>query len=215
MLKKIILFIALSLLAAVNIAALSVPEDFYIYGKDTNMIANILDMSGAELKNYVERTDITYLAVNKKNTKQIKKIEFEDSFSKMVESFLSLDDKEILSFAESLSGIPDAKGKIIEKENKKYLKVTAKTEDSGGDYISTQYITVNDGKYEILSFYTSSDESTDYIDEVFNSQFTLKSRSALKTAAAIGVALFTILAAVVLWAIIKETFIKKSSEKSA
>lgn len=170
-------------------------------------------MSESELKKYCENNNITFLAVNKTNTKQIRKTEIEDAFSKKIGNFFALKDNEIIDLAEELTGFSGVKGTVFEKGNKKFLKVEVKSSDSGGEYYLTQYITVSDSKKEILSFHTSSKESTDYVEEVFSSQFkTSKSSPVLKVLSVIGMVLFGALALVVLIAIIKDTFEKRPTD---
>lgn len=205
--KKFLIFICLFCVFGLNVWAKS-DETFYVYGEDNKEICEILGMTDSELKDYVEYTDITYLAVNKKNTKQIKKTEYEDEFSKKVQNFLSLENSEILELSPNLTDMPDIKGEIVEKGSRKYLKVSAKTEDSGGEYILTQYITVFGGKKEILSFYTDINEGTNYIEDYFNSQFE-ETSPAVKVVAIIGTIFFSVLGLIVLAAIIKDTFMAK------
>ncbi len=208
MLKKILIFVFVVFTLTLNVSAKS--EEFYVYGQDNSSLSEILVMSENELEVYVETSNITYLAVNKTNTKQIKKVEYIDDFSKKVQSFLALRDNEILELAEDLSGIENIKGEVFEKGHYKFLKVSAKTKDSGGEYVLTQYITVNKGKKEILSFYTTDGEDTKYINEYFKSVFGIKETSAtLKALSIIGTVLFSLLAVVVLVAIVKETYGKK------
>ena len=208
MLKKILIFVFVVFTLTLNVSAKS--EEFYVYGQDNSSLSEILVMSENELEVYVETSNITYLAVNKTNTKQIKKVEYIDDFSKKVQSFLALRDNEILELAEDLSGIENIKGEVFEKGHYKFLKVSAKTKDSGGEYVLTQYITVNKGKKEILSFYTTDGEDTKYINEYFKLVFGIKETSAtLKALSIIGTVLFSLLAVVVLVAIVKETYGKK------
>ena len=208
MLKKILIFVFVVFTLTLNVSAKS--EEFYVYGQDNSSLSEILVMSENELEVYVETSNITYLAVNKTNTKQIKKVEYIDDFSKKVQSFLALSDNEILELAEDLSGIENIKGEVFEKGHYKFLKVSAKTKDSGGVYVLTQYITVNKGKKEILSFYTTDGEDTKYTSEYFKSVFGIKETSAtVKVLSIIGTVLFSLLAVVVLVAIVKETYGKK------
>ncbi len=210
--KRILIFICLLCLLSLTVYAKS-NDVFYVHGSSNTYVGEILGMTEDELKTYVEQNNITYLAVNKDNTKQIKRIEFANDFSKRVQSFLALKDDEILTLAEDLSGIPNAKGEIVERDKYKFLKVTAKTTDSGGEYILTQYITVDECKNQIINFYTDINAGTDYIEEYFNSQ--LKEMSlTFKVISIIGTILFSVLALVVLIAIIKDTFFKEKIIKN-
>lgn len=196
-----------------NVFALQLDNEFYVYGQDNKELSKTIDMTESELKEYCKNNNITFLAVNKTNTKQIKRTEIEDAFSKKIGDFFALKDNEIIELAEELTGFSGVKGTVFEKGNKKFLKVELKSADSGGEYFLTQYITVSDSKKEILSFYTAKKENTDYVEEVFSSQFkTSKSSTALKVISVIGMVLFGGLALVVFVAIIKDTFEKRPTE---
>lgn len=211
--KFVLIFSVIACLLSVNVFALQLDKEFYVYGQDNKELSKAVNMSESELDEYCKNNSITFLAVNKANTKQIRKIEAEDSFSKKIGNFFALKDNEILELTEELTGFSGVRGTVFEKGNKKFLKVELKTKDSGGEYYLTQYITVENSKREVLSFYTDSKENTDYVEEVFSSQFkTSKSTSALKVISVIGMVLFGGLALVVFVAIIKDTFTKKPTD---
>lgn len=153
------------------VSALEIGDDFYLYGRDDKRLAATLDMTEEEVKAYCTENNITLLAVNKDNTKQIREIVRETEFSKTVKNLAVLKNDEILDLTYQLCGIENAKGKVIEKDAYKYLKIEVRGKDSGGEYILTQYITVKNSKTVTLSFYTSNGEDISYTDKIFNSQF--------------------------------------------
>lgn len=208
MIKKIVLvFAVLVCLFSLNTMALQVDSDFYVYGQNNKELCDTIGMSEGELNEYCQTNNITFLAVDKDNQRQIRKTETKDAFSKKIGNFFALKDDEILELTEELTGFKNVKGAVLEKGNKKYLKVELKTTDSGGEYYLTQYLTVTDSKKEILSFYTNVNENTDYIENVFSSQFkTSSSVSVLKIISAIGIVLFSVLAVTVIVLIVKDTF---------
>ena len=209
MYKKFIVIISvLVLLFSVNVSALKVSDDFYVYGKQTEELAKIFNMTETELGNYCEQNNITFLAADKENARQIRKTEITDNFSKKIGSFSALEDSEILLLTGDISGFWDVKGEVIGKNGKKYLKTEVKTKDSGGEYLLTQYITVENSVKTVLSFYTAKDVSTDYIEKVFSSESGSKTL-ALKVIVALGIALFSAFALAILGLIIKDTFFKK------
>ena len=214
MIKKFICVLASFIcLFSVNAFALQVDEDFYVYGQQDAQLCEVIGMTEGELKEYCKTNNITFLAVNKTNTKQIRKTEIKDDFSKKAGDFSAFKDKEILDLTEELTGFQNVSGTVFEKNEQKFLKVEVKTTDSGGEYIITQYITVTEGTKKTLTFYTDSKEDTDYIEKVFSSQFkSTNAVSALKVITIVGIALFSALALVVLVAIIKDTFTKKPTE---
>ena len=214
MIKKFICVLASFIcLFSVNAFALQVDEDFYVYGQQDAQLCEVIGMTEGELKEYCKTNNITFLAVNKTNTKQIRKTEIKDNFSKKAGDFSAFKDKEILDLTEELTGFSNVKGVVIEENKQKFLKVEVKTTDSGGEYIITQYITVADTVKKTLTFYTDAKEDTDYVEEVFSSQFKVSNTvSAFKVITVVGIALFSVLALIVLVAIIKDTFTKKPTE---
>ena len=154
-----------------GVSALEIGDDFYLYGRDNKELSKALSMTEPEISIYCTENYITALAVNKNNTKQIREITRGTEFSKTVKNLAVLSDDEILTLTYQLCGIENAKGKVIEKDACKYLKIEVKGKDSGGEYVLTQYITVKNSKTVTLSFYTSQGEDTSYTDEIFNSQF--------------------------------------------
>ncbi len=188
MLKKILICVIALMVMLISVAsALEVTDDFYLYGRDNEKIAQSFSMTVDELTKYCGENNITLLAVNKDNTKQIRETTTTNDFSKTVKNLAVLSDSEIEKLAPDLCGIENAKGKVIEKNTYKYLKIEVKGKDSGGEYILTQFITVKNGETVSLNFYTSAHLSTDYCDEIFNSQF--KSTGGLKAVVIVLLAL--------------------------
>ena len=186
-------------------------DNFYVHGEATTYVSEILGMTEDQLKDYVNNNNITYLAVNRDNTKQIRKTEISDAFSKKIGNFLTLKDDEILELAEELTGFEDVNATVFDRGDKRFLKVSVKTTDSGGEYYLTQYVTVANSKKEILSFYTASGENTDYIEDFLNSHYKVaKQNTFLKVLSVIGITLFSLLAAAVVFVIIKDTFTKNA-----
>lgn len=199
MIKKTICLLALSLLLVFNVTA---AEDFLVFGEQTGEVAKVLGMSEEKVETYCTENKITYLAVNKDNTKQIRKTEFSDEFSKKIIDISVLEDKEILEFSSLISTFESANGKVITHGDKKFLKVELETVDSGGKYYLTQYVTVCDAQKTVLTFYTADGQDKSYIDDVFESQFPQKTD--YKPYIIIGVIVFTLIGAVVAVLIIKE-----------
>ena len=142
-------------------------ENFFEYKHDNAEIVKILGISETELTDYCTDNSVTYLAVNSDNTKQIKKTEITDEFSKRIFDMSVLGDDDILGLASELAGIPDTKGEIIEYEGRKFLKTEHETQDSGGKFTVTQYITVEKSKKTSVAFYTGENTDKTYIWENF------------------------------------------------
>ncbi len=140
--------------------------EFFVYGTDTDKVAEILGMTGEQLDGYVADNDILYLAVDEKNTKQIKVDSFVTDFSSSVVNLSLLSNDKITALMPDILGREDIKGEIINKNGQKLIKIQLSSADSGG-YDVTQYITVADKKVFILSFYNDRNADTEYIEKTF------------------------------------------------
>ncbi len=164
-LKKIVLIMMILLMSSISVFA---KGEFYVYGEDDiDFFCKTFDMDDCDIADYFEQNNITYFACNKDNTKQIKMIETVDDFSKSVFDMLALSDESILDLASELSGVPNTKGEIVEYGDRKFLKTEHQTEDSGGKFILTQYVTVEKSQKMIISFCTAENVDNSYILENF------------------------------------------------
>jgi hypothetical protein len=168
--KKIICLIcALLLCCSVTVLA---DSEFLVYGEDDiDIFCQAFDMDAGEIKYYLSQNNITYLAINGDNTKQIKRSEITDAFSQKVVDFSVLEDREILNLANQISGFENSKGQVVTVGDIKLLKTEVKTKDSGGEYVLTQFVTVKGGKKITLSFFTAGDGDRAYIETVLKEQF--------------------------------------------
>ena len=211
MLKKFVLtFSVLVCLLSISVLALDIPDDFYIYGEQTQQLADTLGMTKSELDIYCEQNGVSFLAVNPANTKQIRKTVIKDAFSQKIGNLSVLSDKDILYLSGQLSSVENAIGEVVTRNSQKFLKIEVKSTDSGGEYILTQYVTVADSQKTVLSFYTDTKEDTAYIDEVFNSQFGEK--NTVKYIVVAGVAVFSLLAIAVLALIVRDILLKRNNK---
>lgn len=143
-----------------------------VYGEDdVELFCQAFDMDACEISEYINQNNITYFAINRDNTKQIKRTEFTDEFSKEIVDFSVLSDSEITSLSSEISGFENSKGKVVTLGGYKLLKSELKTKDSGGEYVLTQFVTVKNSKKITLLFYTSGDTDRGYIDAVLEEQF--------------------------------------------
>lgn len=213
MLKKLLIcVVAVMVMLITVISALEIGDEFYLYGRDNEKLSEVISMTEAEIGDYCKQNSITLLAVNKDNTRQIRQIKKETEFSKEVKSLSVLSDGEILKLTADLSGFENVKGEIIKKDALKYLKIQVKSKDSGGEYTLIQYITVKDGKTITLSFYTTADESTDYVEKIFNSQF--NNLTVAKTWVVIALALLFGLAAALSIMIVRDLNVPKDTTEN-
>ncbi len=151
------------------VKALETGDDFYVYSEQSERVADILGIVNSDLEEYCKQNSVAYLAVNKANTKQIKVTHIITDFSNSIINLSNLSDNKIAALIPDITGVEGAKGDIVKKDGQKFIKAQFKTNDSGGEYILTQYITVAERTVIALSFYTASGGSTDYIEEAFKS----------------------------------------------
>ena len=141
--------------------------EFFVYGTDTERVAEILGMTVDRLDGYVKDNNILYLAVDEKNSKQIKVDSFVTDFSSSVINLSLISNDKINALIPDIVGIDGVKGEIVNKNGQKFIKTQLSSTDSGGGYNVTQYITVADKKVYILSFYNDRDVGTEYIAKTF------------------------------------------------
>lgn len=146
-------------------------KEFFVYGdKQSNeKIAEILGETTDTLDNYCYNNGIIYLAINEKNTKQIRVTENSTAFSESIGELTGLSDDKIAALAPEIAGDGFHTETVTQKSGRKFIKATALSEDSGGKFILIQYITVTSKKEYIISIYTASGENTDYAEKVFSS----------------------------------------------
>lgn len=201
MFKKIICILSVFLL--VFCVTASADEDFLVYGEDDiEYFCKTFDMDAGEIKYYFEQNNITYFAINRDNTKQIKRMEFVDEFSQKAVDLSVLNDDEILKLTGDISGFPDAKGEVVKHAGFKFLKLSLESKDSGGNYILTEYITVKDSKKVILAFYTASGQDEEYIEKAFQEQF--EPETNYKPFLTVGILIFVFIGLVAVAFIIKD-----------
>lgn len=201
MLKKIICI--LSVLLLVFCVTVSADEDFLVYGEDDiEFFCKTFDMDAGEIKYYFEQNNITYFAINRDNTKQIKRIEFVDEFSKKAVDLSVLSDTEILKLSGDISGFTEAKGEVVKHAGLKFLKLRLESKDSGGNYTLTEYITVKEAKKVVLAFYTANGEDEAYIENAFMEQF--KPKTDYKPFLSVGILIFVFIGLVAVAFIIKD-----------
>ncbi len=211
MLKKLLIAITvLSVMLISVVSAFEVSDEFYLYGRDDKKLAKALSMSDSEIETYCKDNHITFLAVNEDNTKQIRETTRKTEFSKTVKNLAVLSNNEITDLTFQLCGLENVKGTVVEKDVYKYLKITVKSKDSGGEYVLTQYITVKNSEIVVLSFYTSGGKDTSYVEKVFNSQF--KNVSATKGWLTVALAVLLGISAVLSVMIVRDLKAPKKEE---
>lgn len=162
------LLIPLSVCAEVTFS-IDAGKDFLVYPQSKEELAKILNMKTEDIKAYCEENNILYLAADKNNTRQIRLSVYTNTFSSSVGNISTLSNDKITALAEDISGFEGVRGEIVKKGEQKFLKIQLRSDDSGGGYILTQYITVAQKQNMVLSFYNSENVNPDYINSVFDS----------------------------------------------
>lgn len=157
--------------SAENKISVTVDDEFSVYDLDPSAVAKALDLSVEELEQHVNESHIIYLAVNKTNTKQIKVNCYKTDFSSSIVNLSSLSDDKINSVMADIVG-DDIKGEIINDFGQKFIKRVVSVTEESKECTITQYITVANREYYLLSFYTAKGEDDSYIQNVkFESPF--------------------------------------------
>ncbi len=199
--KKIICLIAVFVLCF-SFSVLAESE-FLVYGQDDiEHFCSAFDMNANDITDYVNQNNITYLAINRDNTKQIKRSEIADAFSQKVVDFSVMKESEILNLTKEISGFENSKGEVVSINGFKLLKSELKTKDSGGEYVLTQFVTVKNAKKITLSFFTAGDSDRSYINDALKEQFPKEKN--FKPLIIVGTVAFSAAVLVVIFLIIAE-----------
>lgn len=169
--RFLLLFLSLCCLLNCTVYAsdyfsLDTSKEFFVYGKNDEKLAKALGIAKDEISAYCGK-NVIYLAVNKDNSKQIRITTGQNAFTYSTVNISNLSNDKISALIPEITGIENIKGEIILKNGQKFIKTELQSEDSGGAYILTQYMTVADKRSFLLSFYTDVDVDKGYIDEVF------------------------------------------------
>ncbi len=146
-----------------------VKGEFYSYLQAPEKVSQILGMTRKELDDYCKTNNIVLLSVDNQNKKQIRLTVSKTDFSGSIINLSKMTDNKIIELIPEITGLEGIKGTVVLKNGQKFLKTELKSEDSGGEYLLTQYITVADKSNYVLSFYTHIDEDTEYIENNFES----------------------------------------------
>lgn len=152
-----------------EIVTLKTDNTFSVFPEDATALSRILGMKKEDIDNYCKQNNIAYLAVDNKNTRQIRVSVYSDDFSNSVINISGLSDDKISALTEDIVGISGIRGEIVNKNGQKFLKTQLRSDDSGGGYILTQYFTVAERQNIVLSFYNSENIDIDYINSIFES----------------------------------------------
>ncbi|MBP3627349.1 MAG: hypothetical protein J6J39_04815 [Clostridia bacterium] len=168
-LLAVAVLIPISAAANASVDMKDIDETFYVFSNasDREKVSKITGEETEDLKEYCSSNGIIYLAVNEDNSKQIRISRTKSNFSEKLGNISFLTDGEIEDvFAEDIKA--SSKYKLTEKNSQKFIVFENRYSDSGGKYTLTSFVTVANENLYTLSFYTSEDADTEYIERVFD-----------------------------------------------
>ncbi len=106
-----------------------------------------------KFESMLSKNSIEFFAVNKYDSSQIRVSVYSDEISEKIQDMSIRTDKEIKEYAENLVADTDLTYKLYSKNSKKYIEISKTEKDGGGEYISSQFITICNGDIYNISFY--------------------------------------------------------------
>jgi len=150
---------------------MDVGEDYITCYSDNvdSDFAKQLNMSKEELKDYFSENDIKFMAISSDNKSQIRVISTRDDFSKAVGNMSNLSKDEAKKLGKELISDGITTFDIYEADANKYIKISERLKDSGGEYTLTRFLTVENGTLYNISFFDSAETMTEENYKVINS----------------------------------------------
>ncbi len=168
-LLAVVVLFPISAAANASVDIKDIDETFYVFSNtsDREKVSKITGEETEDLKEYCSSNGIIYLAVNEDNSKQIRISRTKSNFSEKLGNISFLTDGEIEDvFAEDIKA--SSKYKLTEKNSQKFIVFENRYSDSGGKYTLTSFVTVANENLYTLSFYTSENSDTEYMEKVFD-----------------------------------------------
>ena len=156
----ICLFALITVFAAAEDYSVTASSGFTVayYGEDMAKAAKIMGLSEKELKTLCRENDVQFVAVNADNSVQIRLSRYQTELSKKTEDLSSLSDSLV---EELFSDIGENKYVKATLGNTVFFKMTENLSDSGGNYVSDQYVTVKNGYVYLVSVYRAESADTE------------------------------------------------------
>lgn len=165
-LSVIMLFVfSISAFAANDRMPIVLDGGFFNASTDKGRVAQITGMSEEELDRYCDENEITFLAVNRDNSKQVRITVSSTDFSKSVGNLSALSDEKIAGIMPLVTS--SSFGETVKKDGQKFVKTVSVSNDSGGKYTVIRYYTVAADNLYVLSFFTEYGVDTDYAETAF------------------------------------------------
>ncbi len=194
---------------------ISVPNDFTVVYKGDNVdtLANQLNIDKSALTEYFTKKGTIYFAASTDGKTQVRISCFNDNFSSEVGDISRLDQTGINEFLSAVGDDKDAN--IVENNDRKFVVIKSRLKDSGGTYTVTQYVTIANNKTYYLSCYNDGEDISKQIEDVFKSfsitlpDIDVPDFATQKLIVYIGIALFSVIAIVMIISILKSKLNEK------
>ncbi len=150
---------------------ITLPEEFLLYSENKSKVSEILKTSEEELDKYCLDNNVSHLAVNEDNSKQIKLLSYDNEFSKATIDFDFFTQKELEENMGTIIGHKEKRPihSVVTVGEQKFIKTEYFDKDQSGSFNFTQYFTVENSKNYCLVFLTNENADTAYIETVFDS----------------------------------------------
>ena len=168
-------FVLLSAFKGGSGFSVEVDDSFAVATKSSEVeeVAQRLSLETEEVFSYFEQNALKFIAISEDGKTQIRISRFADSFSGDIYDSENLTPENIAEMV-SLYGADTGKVDIVENGGRKFAKITEILEDSGGQYTSTQYVTVASGRTFVISCYNPGKTTSEEVEKIFGT-FTVKS----------------------------------------
>ena len=172
----------------------------------------------SSLKSYFKENDIRFFAVNKKNPAQIRVAVYSDEVSETIQNLSEKSNKFVKKFGKDLVGDTNQKYEIYYRDARKYVKISNKETDNGGEYYVTQFITVCNGEVFNISFFgdkgiTAKEKKILDTFEVKEATIPSKKPVYIVIVCAVSIALLVCLVVYMLWGLIMRARTKLNGVK--
>ncbi len=163
-----IFFFSLPVSAASKGYIAEIPEEFFVSygGEKDDAVAKIIGMDDEKYNNYFKANGLLFIAVKEDNSVQIRFSKYRNEFSEKLGNLSNLNENEFGEIAEKLAKEKDYSR--VTAGEQPFIKVSEILKDSGGEYTSTQYITVKNGDVYQLSCYNKGERVTEEVENIFS-----------------------------------------------
>lgn len=178
--------IIVALLSFLSLSAFSNANEFdikvgdkYVHcfeNEDKQEVLNRLNKIDEKENDYTERKledmfkngSIKFFAVNKYDSSELRVSVYSDGVSEKIQDMSIRSDREIKEYANNLVADTDLDYNIYSSDSKKYIRISKIENDVGGEYLSTQFITICNGNIYNISFYNDGNEFKDEFYDILN-----------------------------------------------